>query len=150
MGQLARPSADKTDGAWVKSSGGNIDMYTMIDEVEASDIDYVESDAAPADSPVVFKLSTVEDPVIHTGHVLRVRVQKNADVGSEIDATVQLLEGYVSEQEIGTVIKEESALFEDVAFGFATVEVELTPEEAALITDYSDLYVRIVADQALE
>lgn len=151
--QFARPSADVTDGAWAKSTGGQADMFTMIDEVEASDADYIESEVAPANSPVVLKLSNTEDPEIvyedpeaPTGYTIRARMQRNAASGAQIDAAIELRQGYISEESQGGLIY--SLPVDNLVEVWQSYVSELSTEEVPLITDYSDLYVRIVANQS--
>jgi hypothetical protein len=147
MPQFARPSADTVIGAWEDDDEGVTDIFECIDEEVPDDEDYITSEDAPDSSAYVTKLTEVEDPVIHTGHKVRYRIQKSSAGGSQIDCTVELREGYVSEQEQGTLIATET--IEDVPHEWTTHTLTLTEEEAALITDYTDLYLRFVADQVL-
>jgi hypothetical protein len=145
MPQFARPSADTTLGAWSDQIGGVINIFQAIDEEVLDDADFIVSEDAPAASVYVTKLTTVEDPVIDTGHVLRVRFQKDLAGGSQIDCDVELREGYVSEISLGTLIA--TRTFADVANGWTTEVIALTEGEVVLITDYTNLYLRIIADQ---
>ena len=79
MAQFARPTSDdfNTGGAdaWVASSGS--DMYAMVDETPASDSDYISSEDSGSSSVanVRMPLSTLNDPVSSSGHVIRYRIQ---------------------------------------------------------------------------
>src|SRR3990167_2042262 len=104
MPQYARPDADVTDGNWTKSTGGNVDLFSMVDESIADDGDYIESALAPSNDVCVLRLSDVEDPLSSNGHVVRFRRGKNSAGGAQIDLTVQLRQGYVDEETPGTLI----------------------------------------------
>lgn len=145
MPQFARPDADIVDGAWTKSSGGQVDMYTMIDEVSFDDADYVQSESAPASSAFAVNLSNVEDPVSSTGHIIRYRYQKEAAGGAQIDLTVQLRQGYVSEVTQGALIHSEAHT--NIGNGWTAGTFTLSGAEADAITDYTDLQLRLVANQ---
>jgi len=153
MPQFARPSADTTLGAWTDDDGLDVDIFEAIDEAVLDDQDFITSEEAPDASVYVTKLTALEDPVINTGHVLRVRIQKELAGGSTIDCDVELRQDYFDEGEPGegtgpgTLIA--TRTYEDVANGFTTKEIELTVGEAGDITDYTNLYLRIVASQAL-
>ena len=146
MSQFARPDADITDGAWLNEAASATDMYQSIDEDVSSpnDSDYVESEAGPSSSPVVFNLSAITDPVSSSGHVMRWRRSKSGG-GATLNLTVELRQGYVNEGSPGTLIKTVSD--SDIPNGFATTTATLSAGEADAITDYSDLQVRIVATQ---
>jgi hypothetical protein len=145
MAQFARPDADLVDGAWIKSTGGNVDMYTMIDEAVADDTDYIESEVGPSASACGINLSDVSDPLSATGHVVRYRYKKDAAGGAQIDITVQLRQGYVDEGTQGTLIHSE--VHTDVAETWTAGTFTLTAGEANSISDYNDLQLRFVANQ---
>lgn len=151
MAQYAVPDADITDGNWLNQAASNVNMYLSIvpgtpGSIGAGDdATYVESESAPASSPVAFNLSNVEDPVTSSGHIVRWRRSKNAAGGSQIDLTVELRQGYVSEGSQGTLIN----TFADTNLpnAFATTTDTLSGAEADAITDYTDLQLRMVANQ---
>jgi len=146
VAQFARPSADTDNtGAWVDEAGGSTTIYTHIDESSASDADYIKSPLAPSSDVYVTKLSTIEDPLSSSGHVLRVRRAKDAAGGSQIDLTHELRQGYTSEASPGTLIKQVAET--DITETFATTSTTLSSGEADAITDYSALYLRLVANQ---
>jgi len=145
MPQFARPDADIVDGAWVKSTGGNVDMFTMIDEATPDDVDYIQSELAPAASAYAVRLSDVEDPLSDANHVVRYRYRKDAAGGATIGVTVQLRQGYVNESSQGTLIHSE--VHANVGETWTAGTFTLTAPEAQAITDYSDLQLRFVANQ---
>src|SRR3990167_7123908 len=73
MPQFARPDADLVDGNWVKSTGGNVDLFSMVDEASFDDADYIESGLAPSSDACALRLSDVEDPQSSSSHVVRWR-----------------------------------------------------------------------------
>ena len=145
MVQTARPSSDVVDGAWIKGSGGNTDMYAEIDEVTASDTDYIESEAGPSASACAVGLSSVNDPVSSIGHILRYRYQNSASGGLNINLLIQLRQGYVSEASLGTLIAETTIL--SIPTSFTSGSITLSAAEADAITNYGSLFLRLVATQ---
>lgn len=147
MAQFARPDADITDGAWLNEAGSAVNMFQSIDEDLAApvDTDYVESESAPASSAVAFGLSNVTDPASSVGHIMRWRRSKEAAGGAQIDMTVQLRQGYVSEASLGTLIK--SVADANVPDSATTTTATLSGAEADAITDYTDLQLRVIATQ---
>lgn len=145
MAQFARPSTDTTIGTYTDQGGGTTNIYTTIDETVASDADYIQSVLAPANAPYVTKLSTIEDPVSSTGHVVRYRYGKNAAGGSQIDLTVELRQGYTNEGAQGTLIA--NWAHTNISDTLATAAQTLSAGQADAITDYANLYLRFVANQ---
>lgn len=151
MAQYATPDADITDGAWVDQGASNVDLFSDISPGtpgsigSGDDTTYATSESAPSSSAAAFGLTTIEDPAVSTGHIMRWRRQKSASGGSQIDLTVELRQGYVSEGTPGTLINSFSDT--DLPAAFATTTDTLTGGEADAITDYSDLQVRFVANQ---
>ena len=152
MAQYSVPSADITDGNWLNASASATDIYLSIvpgtpGSIGAGDdATYAESDANPSASFFVVDMSTIEDPVSQTGHILRWRRQKDAAGGGQIDLTVELRKAYVTEGAPGTVISTTSDT--DLSETVATTTDPLSAGEADAITDYGDLQVRFVANQS--
>jgi hypothetical protein len=65
-GQFARPSADVADGNWLNESASNTNLYASIDEVTASDADYIRSGAGPTNDTCTVALGTIGTPVAGT------------------------------------------------------------------------------------
>jgi len=145
MSQFGRPSTDAHIGNWEDQLGGTSLIYQAIDEVSPSDSDYVTSEYAPANSPYVTKLSAVTDPNVTSGHYIRFRTRKDPATGSQVDLTVELREGYVSEASQGTLIATTTIV--NVPNVFTEYFYLLSAIEAGNITDYSDLFLRFVANQ---
>lgn len=135
MAQFSRPSSDVTVSSFVANGGGS--LYLAIDESTASDTDYIYGPNNTADTCEV-GMSAITDPNINTGHVVRFRYAKvNAGTldtaGNAVSVTVDLYQG-------STLIATSGAL---TATGWADASFTLTSGEAATITNYSDLRVRI-------
>lgn len=145
MPQYGRPSADTSIGTYTDQVGGATNIYTTIDEVAADDADYIRSVAAPANAPYVCALSTLEDPVSSTGHIVRYRYAKDASGGAQIDLTVQLRQGYVNEGTPGTLIASWSHT--NISNTFTTAAQTLSGAEADAITNYGSLFLRFVSNQ---
>lgn len=118
--------------------------YGLIDEVPIVDGDYVESAAGPVNSPMVVKLSGVTDPLSSTGHILHLRWEKDNAGASQLDGTYEVRQGYVSEANKGTLIM--TGTVTNIGAAFVAVDDTLSAGEADAITDYSNLYIRIVAN----
>ena len=153
MAQYSTPSADVVDGAWLDSAASATNLYLSIvpgtpgSIASGDDTTYIESEANPSSSAVGLKLSTIEDPASPSGHVLRWRRQKDAAGGGQIDLTITLNENYTDEGTQGTEIK--SVADNDLSETPATATpITLADTEADSITDYSDLYIRFVANQS--
>ncbi len=143
--QTARPDSDAFVGVWEDELGGAVDIYQSIDEVTPSDIDYVTSELDPSQSPYVASLSDVEPPVAASGdRTVRYRYRKGVSGAAVIDVTVELREGYVSEASPGALIA--SKIHEDVPDAFIDGSFVIAAEDDT-ISDYSDLYLRLVADR---
>ena len=148
MAQFGRPEADTYNGdGWTEDDGDTTNMFQEIDETSASDTDYVRSALAPTNDAVVFRFSDVEDPVSSSGHIVRWQWGKDAASGATITGTVELRQGYVNEGTQGTLIAT-CASAETVPDTFTADSYTLTGGEADAITDYTSLFIRIVANQA--
>lgn len=145
MAQFARPSADTSIGGYKDQADGTTDIFQAIDEVSPSDADYIKSASAPSNAPYVTKLSSIEDPQSSGGHVVRYRYAKSAAGGAQINLVVQLRQGYTSEGSPGTLIAEWT--HNDISESFTTQNQTLSGAQADAITDYTDLYLRYVANQ---
>lgn len=146
MAQFGRPSADTSIGTYTDQGGGTTNIFGTIDEASPSDADFIRSVVAPANAPYATKLTNLEDPLASTGHVIRCRMAKDAAGGAQIDATVQLRQGYVSEGAPGTLIATIPSTA-NISETFTTFSHTLSGAEADAITDYTSLYIRIVANQ---
>lgn len=131
MAQFARPDADTDRGAWTTHTGGTTNLWDTINETVASDSDYVQSSASPADPDILkVTLSNVTDPTSSTGHIVRYRYQNAVSGGDAIDLTVRLMQGAV---EIA------SWAHADVANGWSDAAQTLSGGQADAITDYTAL-----------
>jgi len=88
--QYARPESDVTDGSWTDQSAGT-SLYVAIDEVTASDADYIQSTTDPANDECVIQLSDLATPDAGT-RTLRYRYKKD-QTGNQINLTVGLYDG---------------------------------------------------------
>lgn len=72
--QFARPTSDISAGGWTPSTGA--DLYAMLDETVADDADYIQSATTPTNDTAELALSSVTDPAVSTGHIIRIRARK--------------------------------------------------------------------------
>ncbi len=145
MPQYGRPSTDTVNESWTEDDGTAVTIFDQINEVTVDDVNYIQSALAPTSDVYATKLTTVEDPVSSTGHIVRYRYAKSAAGGATIDLTVQLRQGYVSEASQGTLIK--SWTHAAVSETLITQTQTLIAAEADAITNYADLFLRFVANQ---
>lgn len=129
--QKARPGSDISTGGWLPSSGS--DLYAMLDETSYNDSDYIYSPNNPTTETAEVKFTSVTDPGVHTGHILRFRL---AAVGLDTVFDVYLMQGAT---QIATWQKTVTA------GNIVSYEETLTSGEAASITDYTDLRIKVVA-----
>ena len=145
--QTATPSSDtyNSDG-WTDESAGSSNIYTHIDESSYSDSDYIRSAADPSSDAYVTKLTSLTDPSSSSGHTLHARYGKDAAGGDTNSLVIQLRQGYTNEGSPGTLIA--TALNNsDISSGWTAVDYDLSGAEADSISDYTDLYVRMVANK---
>lgn len=145
MAQVARPEADILEDNWAEDDGGTTDIFDQIDEAVADDNDYIQSQLVPTNDVYVCRLSDLVDPLQSTGHILRYRYRKDAAGGAQINLTVELRQGYVNEGTPGTLIA--SATHNNIAETITAGSITLSAGEADTITDYTNLFVRFVANQ---
>lgn len=146
MAQFGRPSTDTVNEGYTDQAAGSVNIWQAIDEVVASDADYIQSALTPTSDVYATKLTTLEDPISSTGHIIRYRYRKDADVGDRIDLIVQLRQTYVSEVSQGTLIT--TITHADISgTGWIDGVINLTGAEADTITDYTNLYLRFVSNK---
>lgn len=145
MAQFGRPSTDTTREAWEEDDGTTTAIFDQIDESAADDGDYIRSALVPTSDVYVTKLTSVTDPLQSTGHIVRYRYGKDASGGAQIDITVQLRQGYTNEGAQGTLIATQTHT--NVAVFPVAGSFTLSGAEADAITNYADLFLRIVANQ---
>lgn len=147
MPQFARPDSDITDGSWLNQAASNVNMFQSIDEDVSSpnDSDWVESPSAPSSAAVAFGLSNITDPTSSSGHIMRMRRGKDIAGGAQINLTWELRQGYTGEGAQGTLINSFSDT--NIPDSATTTTDTLSGAEADSITDYTDLQLRVVANQ---
>lgn len=151
MAQVALGTADAHVGNWVNRTIDEFaaEVITFTDLFESAsggtndDDAFARSDDSPAASPYVMKLAEILDPEDDTGHSIPYRAKSEASPVEQIDLTVELRQGYVSEGSPGTLIDSEVQVdlpnvFTDFVFSIP---------DASSITDYTDLYIRFVANK---
>lgn len=138
MAQFARPDSTVLAGSWVTGSAA---LWQAIDEVTASDADFISSSSGPVNDLTEMGLSDVTDPVSSSGHLIRFRHAENGAVTSaNMVLRVRLLQG-------ATVIAERS--FNGVGTSYVTdATFTLTSGEADAITDYTNLRIEFRANQS--
>ena len=124
-----RPIADTSNGAWTASSGS--DRYAMIDESTTNDSDYITVSSA---STYKTRLTTVSDPGVDTDHSVVVRAK--GDGTSQL--TIALVQGDPTETAIASTTVTPTV-------SYANYTLTVTSGQAANITDYSLLYLKLTS-----
>jgi len=150
MAQYAEADADADVGGWEDELDegtlfAHIGVGTNPINDSADDATYIKSSSAPSNVACGLDLSTVEDPAVTTGHIMRWRAMKDSAGGATIGLVVAINQTYTDETTPGTEIV--STTQADLSDTIATYTDTLTGGEAGAITDYSDLTVRFVANQ---
>jgi len=128
MAQYAYPTSDiENSGGWATWPTPAQPLYQQIDEAVPSATDWI--DVYSGNKTCTVKFGSLNDPGIHTGHVLRSRVYL------DYQTKYELLQG--------TTVIHSEVLAGGV--GWTTVSFTLTEAEAANITDYTDLRVRLTS-----
>jgi hypothetical protein len=87
-------------------------------------------------------LATIRDPGVDTGFVWSFRYRRATGAGG-IDLLAELRQGYAGESDLGTLIRAET--LEDIPEAWTQADIALTAGEAALATDFENLFQRFVA-----
>jgi hypothetical protein len=124
-----RPIADTANGAWTASTGS--DRYALIDESSTDDADYITVASA---STYKTRLTSVSDPGVNTDHSVVVRAK--GDGSSQL--TIALVQGDPTETAIASTTVTPTA-------SYANYTLTVTSGEAANITDYSLLYLKLTS-----
>lgn len=131
MAQFARPNADVSAGLWNVTP-----LNQKIDEVVRDDADLVSSNNNSNDTAgsTMIGLSTVTDPEVSTGHILRYTYRKDAAAGHGV--------GFTTTLRVGTTIV---ATFSHsiISETFVQADQTLTEAQANDITDYSNLRMEL-------
>ncbi|MGB3713795.1 MAG: C25 family cysteine peptidase [Candidatus Promineifilaceae bacterium] len=127
-----RPASDISTGGWTASAGTG--LYEMINEVTASDDDYIEADSS--DTAVEVKLWSVHEPTSSLGHTLRFRAQSIGGGGEPEKLDVVLIEGAPVITKTFTINRG----------SFQTYNYTLSMDEADDISDYTKLQIHFIVD----
>jgi len=137
------PATDSYVGNWTNELDQSTNLYESVNEdLTANDSDYIQSEQTPSSRPVVLALESGNDPLGSDGHVLRYRYA--VDGAGTINLVVQLRQGYTNEGSPGTLIAEWT---HNGIGAITTAEQTLSGAQADSITNYSSLFVRMVATE---
>ena len=129
------PRADIALGGWKDQDSDTQDIYQSIDEDPADDSNFIRSSRHPNEDVYTAKLQGVSTPDVDTFHYLEYRFKKE-DTPVRFDLVVRLKQG-------ATVIAAWDHF--NISKDYVTARQELTQAQAALISDYGDLYIEFVA-----
>jgi len=131
MVQSATPDSDITAGLW-EPIGGESTLFAAVNG--ATDSDYIEA-LNGENTTCELGLTTVTDPAVSTGHILRVRLQGTGSGGPE-RLQIALFEG-ATQRAISPNLTSRGA--------WDTQTYTLTAGEADSITAYSDLRIKLIS-----
>jgi hypothetical protein len=137
--QFGRPASDIALGNYVPTPASPTTGFDKLDEVTPSDADYVSSPSSPSGEVYEFKFSSMVDPVSSANHNVNYRLRKDVAAGAQINAVVELRQG------AGLLIKQWT--HNDLSNVWTTFNQTLLAGEADLITDYTDLRLKITMTQ---
>jgi hypothetical protein len=144
--QYAYPTTDTTRDNWEEDDGTTTTIYDQIDETTADDADYIRTQTAPSSDVYVTKFGSLTDPSSSANHTLSLRYGKDSAAGDNIGLVAQLRQGYASEASLGTLIA--TALNNtNIGSGWTQADYTLSGAEADTISNYGDLYLRLVGNQ---
>lgn len=146
MPQFARPSADTSIGTYTDAGGGTTNIFQSIDESSANDSDYIRSVVSPSSAVYVCALSSVTDPALSTGHIMRMRTSVDQASQETLDFTQQLRQGYTNEGAQGTLIASQSRNGV-TSTTWTDSSYTLSGGEADAITNYAQLFYRFVINK---
>ena len=128
MTLFARPDSDISTGSWSTTP-----LWSKLDD--NSDVDFVQSPPDPVGVTFEVSLTDVVDPLMSTGHIIRARLQGDVS-GTTANCDVNLYQG-------ATLIAGFSVV---PATSFTTYSYTLSASEANSITDYTDLRIKVTAN----
>jgi hypothetical protein len=148
MTQYALPASDISKTSWTQLAGDNDgDAFDELDEGFGAGRG---SGSGPDDAATVWQtdatnsvtrtiecaLAAITDPGVATGHIIRARIAKSATGPATLEYVLSLYQGT-------TLIASSPSTAHD-ATTYATLEYTLSEAEAAAITDYTALRLRLV------
>jgi len=136
VGQTVRPINDPLDfDDWTNNTWDTTPLFDKIDEVAASDADYIQTPNDDLESICSVKLSPALDPFEPSpgGGAYTVNYRRRV-VGTVASHKTELLQGRTR------VIASQTKT--DTPAAWQAESFTLTPSEAAAITDFGDLYLR--------
>ncbi len=138
--QLGFPVTESDLGSWTAPTNGVLD----IDDEAPNISDFYES--GTSDTVLVLKLTTLTDPVNDSLHHLVAAFAKSGTGSATPSITLELRQGWTSEpSSLGTLIGTVDGIVSDGnVTEYGGIFLILTETEADNITDYSDLYARLV------
>lgn len=149
MRRTLRPTVDtyRDNGfpnEWVTHLNGTTSLFAEIDEAYNDTADFIKMwTGATADPVVVFKISSVPTPVLRTNHAIVLWAKYLAAGAGTTNLLVELREGYVSEGSQGTLIFSHAIFHTLITTSFQEFRFN---GDGSAITDYSNLYFRVVGD----
>jgi len=126
--QYAYPTSDvENSGGWTTEP-----LWSKVDEEPYSDADYVQALQNAVNLAFTVALGSPNDPNVHTGHTLRIRAKCNVARAFKFELL-----------QTSTVIHDSGST--NLTTSFAEYSFTLTEGEAANITNYAALRVRVTA-----
>jgi len=141
MAQFGRPISDVSTGSWTTTT-----LWSRIDEVTASDTDFIQSANNPSnDTCEVALTSSLTDPSSSASHTVRYRANYTTSGGGSpptITLECRLMQGTTQiATQTTTLSTGSAAVWQDLTF-------TLSGAQADSITDYTDLRLRFIANKS--
>jgi len=138
MVQFSRPISDDAAVNWA----GGTPRFSLLNEVTPDDGDFTDSNnlnLSGESATFTVNMGTVTDPLVGTGHIIRVRARKNISGGDQIDMIVRV-------QNLATIRSTDNQI--DISNTFTTYSFALSTAEANAISSYSNLRVFVEGSNA--
>jgi acetyl esterase/lipase len=140
MVRLLRPTADIEVDGWTRDDGSSTNLYQAIDEVSASEADYIKSDGSQNPAAYTASFTGGSETGTNSGVTIRVREMKDSAGTETTDLDV------IARTATGWDIHTES--YDDIDQTINAVEFTLSADEMAEFRahggDFADMRVRLV------
>jgi len=132
-----RPDADAAIGSWTDDGGGTTNIYQSIDEVTASDVDFIQSEANPVSSAYRATLSNPAG-IVDTNKAAVINYRYAKEGSAQVDLTVELIEGASTVRATRTIT--------DIPATETDGTITLTSGEKTSVTDWNNVSLRFTAN----
>lgn len=140
MAQILVPTTDVDATGLTDAGAGSTNLYQSVDDGSTpNDADYYEN-TSPTGGSVGHKLSAGSDPGVDTGHVIHIR---GVLTSGTANGSVDIFQGYPFDSDPAGGDNLVVSFIPTLTGSVDNYSYTLSEAEAAQITDYTDLYVKV-------